>query len=311
MSQISISVRDFIDTYQNIIGYSADSQCAIDIINKARIIAYSTGDYVGTTTQIGLILCDGCVVIPSNIDSIRNVYACDSSYMVSYNGIPVYKHDYCSCIKDKVVTKQIDRVAVPFLMGNPSVISIKSINKGDAGKEVVVDYIDSAGTYRKESINLLFQEPVRLQYTVKKVVAIKKPITNGDLIISQCDNNYKISSRETNPSYAVYKVEGNVCGCKCVVAKAKKRYIKYTLDNLDDMLDINPEGLTTLISAVKTRDKGDANWISLYSAEVSLATEFFRREKDLEEASDYAFHPTIGHTITDELTCPSEYIYSE
>jgi hypothetical protein len=309
-SQVSITVREYIETYQSLVGYGPDSKCAVDLINKARIIAYGSGDWSGTREAVGLVLCNGCIVLPSHIESIRSLRACGSDYKVTYNGIPVGYEDFCSCAPSGLVSREVNRIGTPFMIGKPMPICFYAINKLDEGKIIDVSYEDSAGTHRHEFITLKYRKSERLNYTVSAIKSINKPVTNGNIAIVDGDGNvYRIDARDTRPSYPVYKVDGNLCGCKCVVATIKRRYMKYTLDSLDDMLDINPEALSNLISAVLIREKGEPNWQAAFAASVSLAMEFLRQERTISEGTENAMHPVNEYTITDELTCPGGYVY--
>jgi hypothetical protein len=279
MSQVNITVEEFVNTYRDIIGNAADSQCSIDLINKARIIAYPMSDFDGSMAYepIGVNL-GGRLVLPAHLDTIRLARYCNGK------GVEISRDEYMdsvyfeSCMED-ILVRMEGKSYLPFVLDidNQYPMYFFAVNMHDAGKVMEVSYIDAAGTHHDEEVTLLPNQAVtRLRHAPSKVSRIKKGSTKGRIGVSVNQLTEYLEARDKVPTYSVY-CTNDVCSCYLAI-KAKKKYIPYTLDDLNEVLDVNPEALSTLIIAVKKKSSNPQNWFQEYSATVEIARKFLAAE---------------------------------
>lgn len=276
MSQINITVREYIEMYSDIIGNDPEEQCSIDLVNKARIIAYPTGDWVGTVGYEKLSTNNGNFVLPTEYESIREAkYVCGGNVQVETG--PINQSDYFSCASPVVITKLAGRTYSPIQLTENCALDILICNSRDEGKSIRVIYSDSNGSSRDETI-ILSETPTRLQYLPSSIKRISKQRTVGSVILRSNGKEGIVKAFETSPVYSIYCIlPANSCS-GAIYYKAKKRCIPYTIDDLDDPLDINPEALSSFCLATKFKSDREATWFSDYTGAIKLGKDLLKAE---------------------------------
>lgn len=278
MSQVNTSIREFIRENQEIIGFDPEDQCAIDMVNKARVVAYPMGDWVGTVGYFAAPMHCGNFLLPSCYESIRQVRQCNSQGRVQ---LDIDSVEYNSCGGMIIMARLFGRSYCPITL-NGCPLSFSICNKQDEGKLLRVQYVDNKGSMRDENV-IMVQSPVMggstLNYIPGEIKRITKPVTVGMVRVTAGSSTGFIESWDRNPTYSIYTSTGTNCNCDGpVYVKAKKKCIPYTLDNLDDVLDINPEALSSLVFAVKAKSRQQQDWFQNYQSLVRLAKEFLNAE---------------------------------
>lgn len=286
MSQVNIAVEEFIQMNSEVIGFGPESQCAYDLINKARIIAYASGDWVGTLSY-ERVKVDGCnFMLPSKFETIKRAKGING-IDVTVDGL-MDLAGFNGCCED-VIVRINKKVYLPFQLTEKLPLSFFAVNKKDEGKELRVPYMDTAGSLNDEIVPLLHQKPTRLINIPLDVLRISKPTTVGMVGIQHGDKTAYIPANEKSPTYNVYSSSLSDC---VIAVEVKHKYIPYTIEDANSVLDINPEALSSLIVAVKAKDKKkDDNWIAQYAASVKLATDFLKAELKNETTVSFAFIP--------------------
>lgn len=301
MSQINITVRDFLSMYSDIVGSSPDTQCAIDLVNQARIIAYPIDDWVGTIGYESLPTLNGVFLLPSEYEEIREAKnACSDKGIHVHTG-PITAHDFGSCCGTFLITKLYGRSYCPIQLTEKYRLKFSALNAKDAGNEIRVQYIDTAGSFRDETASLFFRKPVALRYIPRQIKRITKPRTVGKILVQSGETSGCIESYETSPVYSIYCAQSPSCSGP-IYLRCKKRCILYTLDNLDDILDINPEAISSFILACKVKAKQEPNWSQDYQAAIRLGTDLLKKEYANEENTSVGTHPVnMEETFFDSL----------
>lgn len=290
MSQINITVREFLRMYSDLVGSKPETQCAIDLVNQARIIAYPIGDWVGTIGYEYLPALNGLFSLPSEYEAIREAKAVCGKDNIHIHTGPITAHDYSSCCGTMLITKLYGRSYLPFQLTEQTRLKFSAKNAKDEGAVIRVQYTDIAGSARDESAKLLFRKPTALKYIPKKINRISKNKTNGKILIQSGSSYGYIEAYETNPSYSIYCSQIVSCSGP-VYVRAKKKCILYTLDNLDDVLDINPEAVSSFILAAKVKSKQELNWSQDYQSAIKLGTDILKKEYVNEEDTSIGTHP--------------------
>lgn len=285
---MNISVREFVDNYASILGVGSDSKCAYELINKARFLVYPLGDWVGTMEYMGFNASKGTMTLPSDMDFIRG--ARSGNGIVEIDVGHVTKEIYCCCKANPIISKRIGRVYSPFQSTENSPFYAYAVNQNDEGKELRIQYESRKGTKYDETISLIHLQPTYLINIPSKITRISKPVTRGVVAIAVGPNHKNpvaishLSAGDMNPVYTQYCFP-----CSgCLAIEVKKRMIPYSIDSADDVLDIHPEAMSLLISAIKAKDSNKEAWQKDYSASVSLAVNFLRQEQINEDATNDA-----------------------
>ena len=186
---------------------------------------------------------------------------------------------------------------------NISPLSFFAVNMKDVGHIIEVSYIDGAGTHHDEEITLLAnQGRTRLRHAPSRVTRIKKGSTKGRIGVATSQLTDYLEARDKVPTFSVYCAD--VCGCYRAI-KAKKKYIPYTLDDLNEVLDVNPEALSTLIIAVKKKSANQQNWFQEYSATVEIARKFLAAEVRNKENTRQGIQAVVfDNTFMDSIEQP-------
>lgn len=286
MSQVNITVAEFIDMYSDIIGYNSDSQCSYDLINKGRIIAYASGDWVGTVSY-ERILVNGCnFMLPSKFETIKRAKNA-SGIDINVEGL-LDIGAFNECCED-IIVRISKRTYLPFQLTENIPLWFWAVNSKDVGTELRVAYMDNAGSLNDEILPLLHQKPTRLINVPLSIHRISKKVTVGMVGVEQCGvNKDYIPANEKTPTYNVYS--SNLADCS-IIAEVKHKFIPYTVNDENAVLDINPEALSSLIAAVQLKDKKKDNWIPQYAASVKLATDFLKAELKNETSTSFGFKP--------------------
>jgi len=287
MSQVNITVREFADSYKDIIGSGPDNQCSIDLINQARIIAYPLGLWVGLEVYRRISVVNGTFLLPYDLETIKG--AKDWSGQ-SLNVTNVSYEDYCTCCGGSVLTRIEGRVYSPFTPSGLLPVSFRNANRRDNGVQIRVVYLDTFGSMHDETLEVNQLTETRLIHIPHTIKRISKPTTAGIIEIKECKNvvGY-IYPVEKSPVYTLYCIQGHCVGSICI--NAKKKYIPYTLDDTEEILDINPEALTSFIIAIKAKLKRDSGWMSEYSQTVKFGKEFLEKELLNERDTSIGTHP--------------------
>ena len=276
MSQINITLRDFIMMYSDIIGNDPDEQCSIDLINKSRFAAYATGDWVGTIGYERINTGNGRFLLPTEYEAIREAkYVCGGQ--VTVNVGPMHESDYRSCASPVVITKLDGRTYSPIQLTENCPFLVKACNSRDNEKSFRIIYTDTNGSYRDETILLSEEKPTSLQYVPSVIKRISKDRTVGIVTVQSGQSIGVIKAFETSPVYSIYCISATNCS-GLVYYRAKKRCIPYTFDDLDESLDINPEALSSLVMASKFKSDRGPNWYQDYVGATDLATKFLKKE---------------------------------
>ncbi len=299
MSQINITLKEFIESNQGIVGFDSSSQCAYDLINRARIIAYPIGDWVGTMAYRSVMVNQGCYfILPYDLEVIREAKNICGRIL----GIDsVVSRDEFDCCHDTLLTRIDGRAHFPFQLTERP-LCFWAINKGDKGSKVRVVYIDWGGTMRDEEIELghTSNEAVRLTSYPKTIIRFTKGSKHGYVVATDGLETAHFNPTDKNPMFTIYKV--NSCSSQCIAIYAKKKYIPYSPDDEESVLDINPEALSSLIIAIKAKDARAQNWANEYSAAVSLAKNFLNAELTNEQSSTVGIAPVDYHSqLTEDL----------
>ncbi len=285
---MNISVEEFIKSYGSILGQSEDSDCAYDLINKARHIAYPLGDWVGTMAYMGFNASKGVLTLPSDIDFIRGARSCNGIVDIDLGHIT--KELYCGCACNPVISKMLGRVYSPFQSTENATYFAYAVNLKDVGAELRVQYETGKGTRHDETISLLHLQPTTLRNRIGKILRVTKSVTHGAVAIAIGDDPQNpvaidhISATDMNPTYARYCFP-----CSgCLALEVKKRMIPYSKASAGDILDIHPEALSIFIAAVLDKDARKDGWQKSYSASVQLAVQFLKQEQINEEGTNDA-----------------------
>lgn len=281
MSQINTTVRDFIRENQEIIGFEPEDQCAVDMVNKARVIAYPMGDWVGTVGYFAAPMHCGNFFLPSCYESIRQVRQCNNQGRVQ---LDIDSVEYNMCGGLIIMARLYGRSYCPVML-NGCPLTFTVCNKQDENKLIRVQYVDNKGSMRDENVKMAYPySPATfgassLTYIPGEIKRITKPVTVGMVRVNSGTAEGYIESWDRNPTYSIYTSTGTNCNCDGpVYVKAKKKCIPYTTDNLDDVLDINPEALSSLVFAVKAKSRQQQDWLQNYQSLVRLAKEFLNAE---------------------------------
>lgn len=300
MSQINITVKEFIDAYPSVIGYDYTSQCAYDLINRARIIAYPIGDWVGTMAYRPVYLVKQCYfILPYDLDIIREA-KCLNGRSLNLDSI-ISKDEFCC--GDPVLTRIGGRTYLPFQLTAVNPLCFYAINRKDKGSPVRVVYIDWSGTMHDEEVTLghTKHEATRLTNIPKTIMRIAKGSTHGNVTVTNSVDTAFLAHNDKTPTFTVYEV-GDICKSECIAIYAKKKYIPYTLDDESAVLDINPEALSSLIIAIKAKDARSDNWVAEYGSAVSLAKNFLNAELTNEQSTLVGITAVNFHSqLTEDL----------
>lgn len=288
MSQINITVCEFIDTYSEVIGSDSTSKCSFDIINRARIIAWPIGDWVGTIEHLAIPRHGGRFILPSRIEVIKEAYG---SVGLTHAVDNISGHaEFMRCCGNKYITKMEGRIYSPFQLTEKKPMLFRATNLDDEKVGLRVQYVDHSGSIHDETVSLLNLKGTRLRNIPAKILRISKPTTKGLIEIRQGGSCAYIDAFEKAPSYTVYCIEGEFCG-DCVMVRAKKKLIPYTLDDCNQILDINPEALSSFIVAVKAKDRRGEGWVQEYAAATKLGHDFLQKEIKNEVTVDNFVEP--------------------
>lgn len=299
MSQINITVKEFIDSNPGIIGFDSSSQCAYDLINRARIIAYPIGDWVGTMVYRPVAL-RGCLfTLPYDLEVIREAKNICGRVLTPDSVISRNEFEFCN---DTLMTRMEGRTHFPFQLTERP-LCFWAINKGDKGSKLRVVYIDWGGTMRDEELELghTSSEAVRLSSYPHTITRLTKGSTNGYVIATDGVETAHLSPSDKNPMFTTYRLN-NLCRPTCIAIYAKKKYIPYSLADDEAVLDINPEALSSLIIAIKAKDARAQGWIAEYSNSVSLAKNFLNAELTNEQSTTVGIATVDYHSqLTESL----------
>ena len=299
MSQINITLQEFIDSNQSTIGFDSSSQCAYDIINRARIIAYPIGDWVGTMVYRPVELRGCFFTLPHDLEVIREA----KNICGRLIGIDsVISRNEFDCCTDSLLTRIEGRVHFPFQLTERQ-LCFWAINRADKGSKVRVVYIDWGGTMRDEELELghTNNEAVRLSTYPRTITRLSKGSTHGYVIASDGVNVGHLAPSDKNPMFTIYRIN-NLCNAQCIAIYAKKKYIPYSTHDSEAVLDINPEALTSLIIAIKAKDARAQGWLNEYSGAVSLAKNFLNAELTNEQSTTVGIAAVDYHSqLTESL----------
>jgi hypothetical protein len=279
MSQVSITVKEFMRMYSDIIGFTSDSDCALDVINKARAVLYPGGNWDGTISYEIVRVVDGILVLPSHLDSIKSARICNYDIGVSSM---IDKDGYNNCGAACAV-RLSSRLFLPFQLTEPfEQLSFTALNPKDDGKTILITYIDSKKSTRSESITLSYRNPAKLTYRPQEITGLTKDETISQVYLALGSNPKKPTKSgflpsDTNPSFSAYCL--NVTGECNIAIEAKRRYRPYTSSDNNTNIDINPEALSSAIIAVKVKDARAEGWIQEYAQAIKFATDFLKAEQ--------------------------------
>lgn len=282
MSQINITVGEFISAYNNIIGSDEDSQCAYDVINRARITAYPIGDWVGTMVHRPISVNNCSFILPYDLETIKQAKNFNGR-SIGINSL-VSREEFCSC-NDEVLVRIDGRLYIPFQLTEKQPFSMFAVNAKDKGHKVRVSYLDWSGTMHDEEIELLHnaRSQVKTRYIPKSILRITKGRTYGMVGVCQGSNKTYLAPEDKVPSFTVYCADVK-CN-PCIVVFAKKKYIPYDTSDAGTVLDINPEALSSLIVAIKVKDSRKDGWTNEYAASVKFAKDFLNTELNNEKST--------------------------
>ena len=300
---MNISVEEFIKSYSSILGVGGDSSCAYDLINKARLVAYPLGDWIGTMDYMGFNASKGVLTLPSEVDFIRG--ARGSCGIIEIDAGHVTKEIYCGCRANPIISKKIGRVYSPFQSTENIPYFAYAVNKNDIGKQLRVQYENSKGTRHDEYVDLLHLQPTVLLGRPARILRVTKPVTAGAVAFSigvDPENPIEITylaANDMHPTYSQYCFSFS----GCLALEVKKRMLPYSIESIDEILDIHPEALSILIAAVIAKDTRKEGWQKDYSASISLAVNFLRQEQINEDSTNDAQLSVQFHDYTfEELT---------
>lgn len=299
MSQINITLKEFIDSNQGIIGFDFSSQCAYDLINRARIIAYPIGDWIGTMVYRPVALSGCFFTMPYDLEVIREAKNICGRH-IGIDSI-ISRHEF-DCCYESLLTRMEGRTHFPFQLTERP-LCFWAINKGDKGSKMRVVYIDWGGTMRDEELELGYtnSEAVRLFAYPRTITHLSKGSTKGYVIASDGVEVAHFSPSDKNPMFTTYRLN-NLCKATCIAIYAKKKYIPYSITDEEAVLDINPEALTSLIIAIKAKDARAQGWIAEYSSSVSLAKNFLNAELTNEQSTTVGIATVEYHSqLTESL----------
>lgn len=312
MSQVSITVRQFISDNAALIGFRVDDPCALNLVNQARFIAYPTGDWVGTIGYTGIPTERGQFLLPAQFDAIREVRQCSVNGTVSAN---MQASDYYNCGGQIVVARLHGRAYSPIAC-NGRHLYVKCLNLQDVGKVINFDYVDNLGSERNQDLILQHGskqngEDWCLDYVPNVIRKIVKPVTVGRVYLTNTSVIGYLEPWERIPTYSIYQTNGLHCGGP-VYVKAKKKCIPYTEENLDDILDINPEALGSFLLAAKEKGNQGQDWITNYRNLVRLGTDFLKTELTNENDTSIGMTPvSMNDSFFNDLSIHSNAIYGD
>ena len=298
-------VIDFLTLHSDIIG-SLPTHCdSINILNKARHILWPMGDWRGTMEYAQLnVACqtNPCVFVPFPIETIKGAWhACKPVPVESCGYLLIKtKDDFCSCCCPEEITLigNEKQSPIPFEITNSGYLfGFKLINKDFEGKATItITYLDSSTTEHTQEI--VFEKAFKtylLENRAYKITAIYK--SAHPIVLTSKDGTklHRFHSNEIEPKYSQYQVSG--CPCTCIVIKGKKIFNLYTLDDLNDPLDLNPHALELIITARRNLKVDDVNSPAIYSAWTKLAREYL--EKELEDKYESYFSSGRTNMIPD------------
>jgi hypothetical protein len=285
MSLVNISVSEFLRLYQHVIGSDPDTQCAYDVVNAARMIAYSIGSWTGIISYESVPVHNGTVYLPAHLDVIREARCCNGDKLE----ISAYTKDMYVTCGEPVGVKLMGRTAFPFQLTD-HIVMFRNISSKDNGKVMTVTYKDYAGSFREEEVTFN-QDYIRLSYRVSNIIRITKDKTVGAVegaisSTSACDNlsSFLIDAFDVSPWYSVYCFH-NVCP-SCIAVEAKKRYRPYLIDyDENTILDLNAEALSFLVLAIKKKNSSEPTAMDEYSKAVAIGTGILTKEMNQDQGT--------------------------
>src|SRR6187551_2007735 len=151
MSKINITLEEFLDMYQDSVGHGPNSQCAFDMVNRARAVAYPMGDWVGTMVYRVVSVNSNCFILPYDLDVIRSAKV-NFGHQITINSV-TDKRTYCDC-GDCVMTRVDGRLYNPFPLTGKGAYNVFAVNSNDVGKKVRIQYVTHQGSAHDETIEL-------------------------------------------------------------------------------------------------------------------------------------------------------------
>jgi hypothetical protein len=295
MSKINITLEEFLEMYQDSIGHGINSQCAFDLVNRARAVAYPMGDWVGTMVYRVVSVNANCFILPYDLEVIRSAKV-NLGYHLTINSV-VDRRAYCDC--DECVLTRVDgRIYNPFQLTGRAPYHVFAVNSNDKGKKVRIQYTSLAGSAHDETIELNHtkNKSTRLRHVPFQINRIEKESTVGLVGISQGSTVAYLYPHDKSPTYTLYWTNVN---SGCVAINAKRRYIPYGRQDLGAIIDIHPEALSTLIIALKAKDRKDPGWAQEHADAVKLSKDFLTVELSDETTQNKAMTPveTEDHFI--------------
>lgn len=289
-----MNVNEFLDIHSSELGLAPSNCEAINLINKARDLVYTMGDYTGTTGYATINIETQCAYLPYNLETLRRAYTGCKNIIVENSGYCSVANDFCKCGCDPVelfAVKTNQQNVLPYDTFSDRNYYFRNHSSKDDGKKVVIRYTDGSGTERNEEVVLSSDNDTKLGYPVNRVSILRKDRTFGMVGMYSNDGTliHKLYPNEINPRYSKYSFSG--CLCDCVVLYGKKRFIPYIDDDYDRMseLDIPTHGLLLAIKAIKSLS-GEKEDLKYYANYVKLAGDYLKQEKKDKEQSSQGTH---------------------
>lgn len=310
MSQVVMTLRQYIEDNKSSIGSGPEDSCSLSWVNKARIVAYPLGDWVGTIDYIGAPTYRGSFILPSFCEAIREIRRCASDESWVTQSVPREYYDQCG--GEVIMSRVAGRTYCPISVG-ANTLSFSFLNSKDHEVELEVKYIDTSGSMRYEVLKVPHQRKgsALLGYIPSRVLKIQKPVTVGRVEVCNGNEIGYIEPYETIPQYSIYQSTGLDCGGPLVV-KVKKRCIAYTSSDLDSLIDINPEALTSLVIACRVKEDRSITFVQDYAALVTMATDFLKKELSNEHDTSRGTEPVNAHNyFFDDLLQETSAVYEQ
>ena len=281
-----MKIRDFLDTYDEEIGFGVDHCSAIKQINKALALIFPMGDYMGLMGYATIVHCGSCFYLPYNLETAKKAFTGCKNVRVESLGYCQVTDDFCSCgceAKELTIIKTDEHNPLPFNEYKKGVTyGFKPRSSNDTGKTITVGYVDRSFTEREDVLTLKHKTISKLKNSVFSIKYIYKDKTFGMVDVMESEKSdsviHSLFPAETTPMYSRYSMSG--CTCDCIIVYGKKRYIPYQVEEQSLELDtiVNPYALMLAIKANNFLS-GEKQNLPYYANHVKLLSDFLKQEK--------------------------------
>lgn len=299
------TVEEVLDSLEFLEGNDKRSCVALRWLNEARELLWSLGDFPGTIDYICRTLPqNGCFYLPWYAKSIKRAWSCKDLTISSENWRRISHSDLSMCnqTQDNIIPTG-EESPIPCDPGARFQIGFQARDSADKGKEVHVGAITTGNSRESVSVSLGgIDKIVYADIEIKKILGMSKTQTTGrvDVFVNVPDPKceYLVSFLDPNQTTARHaKYKSSLCHGTCCVIQYKKRFIKFSADDLYMEADIdNSTALALAMDAIKLRQ--ERRYADSGSA-LKLAKGFIEVEReDLRPKAMAAIIPSLPNILS-------------